>query len=180
MKFRRNLINLSIPDYLDLIDNLTEDCMFLKSKNIMDYSLYVVVEKNEIPADTFEYMLGQDRERKKRHIYLSKDAKEIYHFGIIDYLQLWNTSKKVERFYKSSICRKDGAKLSSIGSSQYAHRWIDFISNNIISKKHLQKHKLQRASARFETMVDTFRSWDCHANSLQEDDFVVLSNNIIS
>ena len=107
--------------------------MFLKSKNIMDYSLYVVVETNEMDPETYEYIMNQDRKRKKRHIFLSKDAKEIYHIGIIDYLQLWNTSKKVERFYKSSICRKDGAKLSSIGSSAYASRWIDFISTSILS-----------------------------------------------
>jgi len=58
MKFKRHLINISMKDYVNLIDDLTEDCMFLKSKNIMDYSLYVVVEKNKLPEETFKYLLG--------------------------------------------------------------------------------------------------------------------------
>ena len=69
----------------------------------MDYSLYVVVETNEMDPETYEYIMNQDRKRKKRHIFLSKDAKEIYHIGIIDYLQLWNTSKKLCLLTKNSV-----------------------------------------------------------------------------
>ena len=35
-----------------------------------------------------------------RNVFVSKDRKMVYHIAVIDYLQEWNLSKKVERFYK--------------------------------------------------------------------------------
>ena len=35
-----------------------------------------------------------------RNVFISEDRTMIYHIGIIDYLQEWNTNKKVEQYLK--------------------------------------------------------------------------------
>ena len=42
-----------------------------------------------------------------RNVLYSKDGSEIYHIGLIDYLQTWNWSKKGEAFLKAKLLRKD-------------------------------------------------------------------------
>ena len=49
--------------------------MFLKRFDIMDYSLFVVVEQRT-----------SNVRNKTRNEFFSEDATEIYHIGIIDYL----------------------------------------------------------------------------------------------
>ena len=51
----------------------------------MDYSFLV---KSEKTTNKFEEI--------SRHKMISIDNKEIYHFGLIDYLQTWNFNKKKE------------------------------------------------------------------------------------
>ena len=53
---------------------------------------------------------------------------EIYHLGIIDYLQLWDTNKKSERFFKTKILQKDASQLSAIEPIEYQRRWYNFAS----------------------------------------------------
>ena len=51
------------------------DTLFLKRFDIMDYSLFVVVEQRT-----------SNVRNKTRNEFFSEDATEIYHIGIIDYL----------------------------------------------------------------------------------------------
>ena len=37
--------------------------------------------------------------------YISNDLKEIYHFGVIDYLQTWDNHKKMEYYFKTIFKR---------------------------------------------------------------------------
>jgi len=48
----------------------------------------------------------------------------LYFFGLIDILQEYNTSKKLERFAKVYLRFKDGAGISSIAPAPYADRFL--------------------------------------------------------
>ena len=37
------------------------------------------------------------------NLYISDDFQEVYHFGVIDYLQKWDDSKKREFYFKTII-----------------------------------------------------------------------------
>ena len=56
---------------------------------------------------------------EERNIVRSSQVPEIYHLGIIDYLQRWDTNKKSERFLKTKILQKDASKLSAIEPIEY-------------------------------------------------------------
>lgn len=47
----------------------------------------------------------------------------IYYFGLIDVLQTWNMDKKLERFFKTKVLRKDPDGLSAIPPQAYADRF---------------------------------------------------------
>jgi len=47
-----------------------------------------------------------------------------YYFGIIDILQEWNWSKKMERYFKYLILRKDPEGLSAIEPNTYQNRFM--------------------------------------------------------
>ena len=58
----------------------------------MDYSLLLIVEKTALSPKNIS---------SSRNIVFSKDMKSIYHIGIIDYLQVYNTKKLTETLFKS-------------------------------------------------------------------------------
>ena len=66
----------------------------------------------------------------RRHCFLK--GKRVYHIAIIDYLQEWNLSKKLERFSKTILLGKDGPTLSAIEPDAYAARFRSFVEKNII------------------------------------------------
>jgi len=76
----------------------------------MDYSLLLVVE-------TFP-----------------KTGKQAYHFGIIDFLQTWNFSKKLERIWKISVNRGIKSKLSAVPPKQYQARFMNFVKEAIMTQ----------------------------------------------
>lgn len=65
-------------------------------------------------------------------MYLSQDRTEIYHVGLIDYIQLWNNSKKLENFYKRSLKRADSQLLSAVNPELYRQRFVGFIIDHFM------------------------------------------------
>ena len=51
----------------------------------------------------------------------------VYHIAIIDYLQEWNFSKKVERFYKQIFLGKKGKLISAVEPCYYQERFVNTI-----------------------------------------------------
>jgi hypothetical protein len=47
-------------------------------------------------------------------MFMSQDGMYIYHVSIIDYMQLWNREKKLERLSKKWLLGKDGRGISAI------------------------------------------------------------------
>lgn len=54
---------------------------------------------------------------------MSVNGPALYHFGVIDFLQEWTVSKKLERFYKSRMLRKDSDGVSSMPPRDYRARF---------------------------------------------------------
>ena len=79
----------------------------------MDYSLFLVTEN--LPGDN-----GKDeRSLDSRNVLIAPDEKEIYHIGIIDYLQEWNLAKKGEVIAKKIFRGVDTKQLSAIQPINY-------------------------------------------------------------
>ena len=55
-------------------------------------------------------------------------GEEIYFIGIIDILQVYNMSKRMETMIKSIT--QDKRKISSVNANFYAQRFIQFIKEN--------------------------------------------------
>ena len=67
----------------------------------MDYSLYIKIETQKSNKDS---LLGHwDRIGLARNKFQSVNSKEIYHIGIIDYLQEWTFEKKFENKVKKIL-----------------------------------------------------------------------------
>ena len=68
----------------------------------MDYSLYLVIEQKT------EDKFNQPNTRGKlcQH-------NQIYHFGIIDYLQEYDTIKQLEHLWRATICQNKEPSASN-------------------------------------------------------------------
>lgn len=111
----------------------------------MDYSLLIGVKRERFEvihkgdsASSREASMSTDTKRNW-HVSAEKDryhreadggmpAKMVegpgmYYFGVIDILQEWNWTKRLERFFKMTFRLEDGNGLSAINSVAYADRF---------------------------------------------------------
>ncbi len=58
----------------------------------------------------------------------SLDRKEIYYFGIIDFLVEYGIKKKTETFLKTNVLRQERKQISSIDPEKYAERFCAFLT----------------------------------------------------
>ena len=65
--------------------------------------------------------------RSSRHTFMSEGGKYIYHIGIIDYLQDFNTDKFLENQYKSMV--DDGSQISAVPPQEYCTRFFNFMQS---------------------------------------------------
>nr|CCA15087.1 phosphatidylinositol4phosphate5kinase (PiPIPKD5) putative [Albugo laibachii Nc14] len=105
-----------------IYDQLHRDSDFLCEQGIMDYSLLMGVRSCEYFVDAAAVEEFGDKEPDADSIFTqpatSVSGPSLYHFGIIDILQQWTFQKKVERFYKCHIKRKDSDGIKSLGKHQ--------------------------------------------------------------
>lgn len=93
-------LDLLSSDRDSILESIENDCRFLRSNNLMDYSLLIGIElnltkyrgeKNKIPnSSRFNSVVSDPEPEQKEELlvrkYMSKCGKFIYHIGIIDYL----------------------------------------------------------------------------------------------
>lgn len=116
------------------INKLLEvDSAFLARWNIMDYSLYLVVERCN----------GALRQ-PTRNEYLSSDGTELFHVSIIDYLQAWNLDKKLERCLKSFKPNTNVRGISAVEPEQYRKRFIDAMQTQVFKLDNMQLGEEER------------------------------------
>ena len=111
------------------------DTVFLREQGLMDYSLNFVVEVNSLNNGPSTLKSNQ----LKRNEFMSLDRKEIYHLGIIDYLQTWNSQKKAESCLKRTFFCRQKQGLSAVMPKEYADRFLLFSSENVF-KMHSDYH----------------------------------------
>ena len=87
---------VTLPDeqVISILTAIDGDTDFLTRNGIIDYSLLLVVETLREPKSGSPH--SSQNTRNKYH----NGKGTVYHFGIIDYLQGYNLSKKAERCFK--------------------------------------------------------------------------------
>ena len=101
-----------------LYEAIQGDVGMLRDRNIMDYSLLVAIGVRD------------EEEPSSIHTYLGtgKDRGYVYYIGLIDFLQVFNRTKRFESFSKQLRGVK-ATDLSAINSDDYAARFLAFLED---------------------------------------------------
>jgi len=132
-------IQLDPDTYTSLITTIERDCRVLESNNNMDYSLLLGIHNlDQAKRDLEREGPNQrnmtnysDNTNMKSGIPATniKGERLLIFVGIIDILQYWRLSKKVEHTFKNIIT--DGDTVSVAEPSFYARRFKEFMSNKV-------------------------------------------------
>eukprot|EP01065_Artemidia_motanka_P026840 TRINITY_DN32074_c0_g1_i1.p1 TRINITY_DN32074_c0_g1~~TRINITY_DN32074_c0_g1_i1.p1 ORF type:complete len:545 (+),score=88.14 TRINITY_DN32074_c0_g1_i1:99-1733(+) len=106
----------------ELKAQLRVDATFLRSLDVMDYSLLASVEAT--PERARRAAAGS------HWTVPSADGSKHYHFCMIDYFQQYTPAKRIAHAMKSFVV--DGLALSSVPSPVYAARFIHFIEERVL------------------------------------------------
>lgn len=111
---------------------LYADAAFLKSINVIDYSLLIIVIK--LPQSNDHKYLEiiskmADRTLSIR-MFKSEDGNYIYCLGVIDYLQDFNFRKVIESFFKNRIKQSEEASVTN--PEAYKERFIRFCEEFVL------------------------------------------------
>lgn len=126
MYWQHKLLSIENENKNKLNEIIKKDSEFLQKHKIMDYSLLLVAEN----LDPSEYVLADLSVTRNQVI--SKCKSELYHIGIIDYLQDWNVQKRGESFLKSYFLCKRKSQLSAVEPKQYGKRFKDFMREHVL------------------------------------------------
>mmetsp|Transcript_28970 Transcript_28970/g.51794 ORF Transcript_28970/g.51794 Transcript_28970/m.51794 type:complete len:516 (-) Transcript_28970:47-1594(-) len=114
--FLKSVGSLSLieEDAETLLRRVERDSEMLLSEGLMDYSLLVGV--------------CEDRSRfPSNYSYRSTKEGEVYLIALIDFLQEYNTSKRLENFFKVKVRRAKHEEVSSVEPVLYRERFINFV-----------------------------------------------------
>lgn len=118
----------------ELKDIIEKDTLFLKSLNLIDYSLLIVKVRWEADPKDPDFW-GQ-----YQRIESSVDLETYYHIGIIDYLQKWDFQKKGEKWWKRLWGKKD---ISAQEPKKYQLRYMAFVNEIAESLSLNEQHELE-------------------------------------
>lgn len=89
-------------------------------------------------------------------MFFSADGREVYHIGLIDYLQKWDISKRWEKWLKVKLMRRKWSNLSSVPARFYQKRFMDFMWICINNSQMVEEDDLDDwVSAGFHEYVGT-------------------------
>ncbi|KAG2383302.1 hypothetical protein C9374_004639 [Naegleria lovaniensis] len=155
---KRKLVLESKQIYTRLIQQLVIDSNFLKSVNIMDYSLLVGIAEDDPTVFAVEPLPNEIQFYEPFHkVYkggieavdldTTFNRSVVLFVSIIDILQLFNIEKKVETLFKTKILRKDPYGISSIEPVQYAERFQTNVLSKFTCREDFYLHKLNSNSS---------------------------------
>ena len=111
-KTGHRLVYLKQAEQAFLKETINKDLEFLKANNMTDFQLHIMVEKKsevapqevQLPEPIEGAQPPTEAEAKiahdgPRHNLVSEGEHEIYHIGIVDYLQTWDLSKKTGKLF---------------------------------------------------------------------------------
>jgi hypothetical protein len=137
---------------------LQYDSAFMARWNIMDYSLFLVVERRSGALH-----------QPTRNEFLSADGTELFHVSIIDYLQEWNFEKKVERFLKSFKPNVDVEGISAVEPETYRKRFIDAMQEQVFKLEQFEVDEGKDVDITDEDYMKTIKiSRDTSLNTLSQ------------
>lgn len=118
---------LLLPHHREaFLAQIQRDTEFLRSKHIMDYSLLLGVHKSFVPVPILE---NGDNELHNQFLEgvqaMQVEGPSFFIFGLVDVLQKWVLKKKLERFIKTHLFRKDPSGLSAQEPGAYRDRFCD-------------------------------------------------------
>lgn len=150
---QKEWLNFRPRDREQIWNAMISDVEMLWKFNLMDYSLLLCIQDNpdyktietkyaeqaKYRGNRKRVMLAELREKfekdnnlqERRHKFLSKNGKFIYHVGIIDYLQDYSLGKQLENLWKQHIMMA-GKMISAVNPYDYALRFLDFMRKNVI------------------------------------------------
>lgn len=108
-----------------LKERLEKDVKMLEDLGIMDYSLLVIVAE------------GNEDEASKSNYFVRKGdtTNDYYMIALIDFMQQFNTNKRLESWFKRVIRRVEKSDLSAVEPHLYARRFLRYIENILGSFK---------------------------------------------
>ena len=109
-------IQISSADSTSMIESLRLDTLLLENNLVMDYSLLIIISEKT----------GEKTEKIQRNQFLS--GKYVVCIGVIDYLQAYNTKKKLENRYKT-LKRGEEDNFSAIPPKPYRKRFLEMVAN---------------------------------------------------
>ena len=145
MDFLRFENNIKIPnEYKErLAEAIARDSRFFRDHGIMDYSLILMkINRNAMErkkTETFGNLppdiVYTDYFKNPLHSIMSIEEPGVYyHIGIIDYLQLWDIKKKLEKNTKILFKFDKNLDVSAQEPTKYSERFIDFIRKIILDR----------------------------------------------
>ncbi len=114
----KKILSLSYEDETRIKNAIKKDVEFFRLRNIIDYSLILGIFSSENTINCFNVYRGEGSDRDK-----------VFVFGIIDYLQTFNTAKKIEARVKGM--RYDTNRISVIEPDKYSTRFFEFLKRII-------------------------------------------------
>mmetsp|Transcript_31134 Transcript_31134/g.22577 ORF Transcript_31134/g.22577 Transcript_31134/m.22577 type:complete len:109 (-) Transcript_31134:9-335(-) len=95
----------------------------------MDYSLLLAIETID-PRGSINNENPTKFEQNK-YVFTSRRGDKRYHISLIDFLQSWDTNKKLERFTKTHLLAKNKDGVSAVPPRQYFTRFNNFMRDSI-------------------------------------------------
>eukprot|EP01065_Artemidia_motanka_P046260 TRINITY_DN6964_c3_g1_i1.p1 TRINITY_DN6964_c3_g1~~TRINITY_DN6964_c3_g1_i1.p1 ORF type:complete len:459 (+),score=64.30 TRINITY_DN6964_c3_g1_i1:86-1462(+) len=103
----------------DLMGSLRSDCEFLRAKGLMDYSLICGVAR--YPASEVRQSASPGRFFATPVSGVQSGYQWVYYLGLIDFLQSWNTRKKLAHVVKLLFAPKP---ISTVEPHAYANQFL--------------------------------------------------------
>ena len=118
-----------------MVKQIKKDAQFLASCGIIDYSMIVFkVDRTAEFRDRYIMDVSDQPGEQLKQLKSEKlngGRKIFWHIGIIDYFQLWNTSKRLEQIYKKFKEQNLSLDTSSQPTEKYKKRFVDLFDEII-------------------------------------------------
>lgn len=117
--FFNSMLHITVAnnEFSNLLKTIKSDSKLLEKYSIMDYSLLMLIEKTK--------SLQMSMIQRNNYV---KSEDFLICVGIIDFLQTYNTKKKLENKYKN-LKKHESAGISAIPPKPYRKRFIRMIKN---------------------------------------------------
>ena len=137
-------ISLKSSDKNFFSKQIIKDTEFLEKCNLMDYSLIFAIslKKNDLNSiKSKENNHEEENYYQRFRFYCENNEKRYFSLSIVDYLQSYDFSKKMETQFKSIV--NENKEFSCVEPVFYRKRFIEFVNNAVISEIKSKKNPIK-------------------------------------